>query len=352
MRNILKLGCNKNLFLIVPMIALFIKSSSYILNTIIYSICIIPLAIGLGETTSELTEYLGEKKGGFLAATIGNVPEIIMGLLALKLGMVSMAKSALIGSIVNNLLLVLGVSIFLGGVKYKEQRFHKRITKVNFLMLIVAIIAMIAVALLRNYSDISKMEIGNISLNISVVLIIVYILGVFFSLIFQKSQKELQPSKKFQDRKQAINLILKIAIYTIVLYFLCEDLIGNIEIFTKEYNISQGLIGMLLLPFLGNIGENISAIICAIKNKMNASLEIAVGSSIQVALLVTPILTIMSLIMGFELLLIFSMANILMILVAAFISFIVFADGKTNWFEGIALISVYIIILICYYYVA
>lgn len=351
MRNIQTLGFKK-LILVLPLISLIIYTGNNMLNIIIYSLGIIPLAFSLGNSTSELAEYLGEKKGGFLAATIGNIPEIIMGLWSLKLGMITMAKSALIGSIVNNLLLVLGLAILLGGIKHSEQRFHKKITKVNFLMLIIALIVMIAVGLLSHYEGITSGDVIDISFNLSIVLIIVYIIGMCFSLMFQRNEKSLKPAKKFENKSEAIKLILKIAFFTVILYFLCENLIENIQIYVENSSVSQGFIGIIVLPLLSNIGENISAIMCALKNKMNASLEIAVGSSIQVALLVTPILTIASIIMGFEVLLLFSVANILMMLVAAFVSFIVFADGKTNWFEGIALIAVYIIVVLCYYYVA
>lgn len=341
-------------FVMISIVFMFINTSSSLINTIIYSIAVIPIAILLGELTSKISEYIGEKRGGLLAATIGNFPELMMGMWSVSFGMLPMVKSALIGSIVSNMLLVLGISIFIGGIKYKEQTFNKIIARTNFNMFLLAMSAMVIMASLNGYSKIQLNTLIAISIKVSAVLIAVYILGLVFSLythsnLFVISEKKEEQVKK-TDIKYKHILILEIIISSILLFFISEKLIFNIKQVVDYYNLSQEFIGIILIPILGNIGENVSAIMCAAQNRVNMSVEIAIGSSIQIALFVTPLLIIFSYFMGMELTFVFTNFQILMSGIAVGMSFFVFQDGKTYWLEGAILIAIYAMITMAYYY--
>ena len=355
MMNILMKNLNKKTLLyIIPVILCFIKLPEGLLSTVIYATIIVPLAIMLGGLTSDISEYIGEKKGGLLAAGVGNIPEITMGIWAINYGMISMVKSALIGSIISNMLLVLGISIFFGGVKYKEQSFNKIVARTNFTMLILAMATMIVMASLNNYSSIVTEEILiNLSVKIGIVLIVVYILGLIFSLYTHSNLfigSDLESDSSLIKSKGFLKILLEIIVVAVILYFVSEKLIFNLSITVNQYNISQEFLGIILIPLLGNSGENFSAIMCAMKNKINLSLEIAIGSSIQISLFVTPLLIIFSFIMGVKMTLLFSGFQIIISVVAVLMSLLVFQDGKTYWFEGAVLIAIYMVVTLAYYY--
>jgi len=341
-------------FAALSFVLTFISTSSSLINTIIYSAAVIPLAILLGEFTSDISEYIGDKKGGLIAATVGNLPELMMGIWSIQLGMLPMVKSALIGSIISNMLLVLGVSIFFGGIKYKDQNFNKLVARTNFNMLLLAMSAIVVLASLNRYAELSTGAMISISLKVAVVLILVYILGLVFSLythgnLFVVSESSEEESTKPREIKF---IIIGIIICSVILYLLSEKLIVNIKGVVDTYNISQEFLGIILIPILGNIGENVSAIMCALKNKVNLSLEIAIGSSIQISLFVTPILMIFSYFTISPMNLIFTNFQIIIGLIGVGMSYFVFQDGKTYWFEGAILIAIYIMITLGYYYIA
>lgn len=334
----------------------FVNTTNVILGLVIHSIAIIPLAFMLGEFTSSISEYIGEKKGGLLTATLGNLPEIIMSIWSLRLGLISMVQAAMIGCIVNNMLLVLGVSILLGGMRYKHQTFNKNNAKTNFSMLLLAMSSMVVMACIDNYSIIRTETVIKISAAVSIILICVYLLGLVYSLythnnLILKGDKTENIETKKVDKRGLTKLFIKIIIISVAIYFLSEKLINDANVVIKNFNISEGFMGIILIPILGNIGENISAIMCAIKNKVNLSLEIAIGSGIQIALFATPVLVLIAFLLGIQIALVFSVLNIIIVGLAIFMSYIVFADGSTNWFEGTILIAVYIIITICYFFV-
>jgi Ca2+:H+ antiporter len=343
------------LFLIISTILTFIKTPFNILNTILYSIAVILLAILLGDFTSEISIYIGDKKGGLLAATIGNFPELMMGLWSIQLGMIPMVKSALIGSIISNMLLVLGISIFFGGIKYRDQRFNKLVARTNFNMLLLAMSALVVMASLNRYANLKNSVMISLSLKVSLVLVLIYVLGLIFSLythsnlfVLSESKEELEDERNKNPRAIIIGLVL----CSIILFFLSERLITSVKDIVNSYNISQEFLGIILIPILGNIGENVSAIMCALKNKVNLSLEIAIGSSIQISLFVTPILIMFAYFFGVPMTFIFSTFQIIISIIAVGMSFFVFQDGKTYWLEGAILIAIYIMITLAYYYLS
>lgn len=345
----------KYIYLIVAISLIFFQTTYPLVNTVLYSVVIVPLAITLGELTSIISEYIGEKKGGLLTAAIGNIPELTMGIWSIQFGMIPMVKASLIGSIISNMLLVLGISIFIGGIKYKEQKFNRIVARTNFSMLLLAMSTIIIVASLKQYNEsLSKVVLTSISIKVAVVLVIVYVLGLIFSLythgnLFIVSEQSIE-NRSIKNKKY-VRIILELIVISIILYFISERLIFNIKETVENYGLSQEFLGIILIPILGNAGENFSAIVCATKNKVNLSLEIAIGSSIQIALFVTPILMVLAYFIGVEMTLLFTGFQIIMALIAIVMAFIVFQDGKTYWFEGAILIAIYIIVTLAYYYV-
>ena len=343
------------IFTALSFVLTFITTSSSLLNSVIYSVAVIPIAILLGEFTSDISEYIGDKKGGLLAATIGNLPELMMGIWSIKYGMVPMVKSALIGSIISNMLLVLGVSIFFGGIKYRDQSFNKLIARTNFNMLLLAMSAIIVMASLNRYGMLSKAVMISLSVKVALVLIFIYILGLVFSLythgnLFVVSEPKAEEESKKTGKVRI--MIIGIILSSVLLYLLSERLISNIKSIVDTYKVSQEFLGIILIPILGNIGENVSAIMCSLKDKVNLSLEIAIGSSIQISLFATPLLMIFSYFTLSPMTLIFTNFQIIIALIAVGMSYFVFQDGKTYWLEGAILISIYVMITLGYYYIS
>lgn len=343
------------IFMILVIFLIFIRTSSSLLNTMIYSIAIVPLAILLGDQTTKISDYIGQKKGGLLAATVGNIPELMMGIWSIKYGMIALVQASLIGSIINNMLLGLGIAVVFGGFKFKEQNFNSIIARTNFNMLLLAMSSMIVIATLNRYSVVLDAVIVSISVKVAFLLIGIYILGLIFSLYTHNNLfviSEYIEEKKATVNKSVIESAVVLICISVLLYFTSEKLIYNIRDLTKDYNISQEFIGIILIPLLGNIGENVSTIMCAIQNKVDMSLEIAIGSSIQISLFVTPVLVVFSSFMGLNMTLLFPVFHIIMCGIAVGMSFLVFQDGKTYWLEGSILITSYMIITLAYYYIA
>lgn len=342
------------LTIVVSIAILFVNTKVPLINSILYSVSIIPLAIILGKETSKISDYIGEKKGGLLSATVGNVPELMMGLWAIRYGMLGMAKAGLLGAVITNMLLGLGIAIFCGGIKFKEQKFNKMIARTNFNMLLLAISAIIIIAALNKYSFIREQQMVNISAIVSILLISIYILGLIFSLythsnFFVVSQEKLELNNN--DKKETIRIFIILAFITLLLYFTSEKLIENINNIVNQYNVSQEFIGIILIPLLGAFGENASSIVCALNNKIDVSLETAIGSSIQITMFVIPILIISSLFMKLGMTLLFSTFQIIMLVLSMAMSYFVFQDGKTYWLEGGILVTTYVLITIAYYYI-
>ncbi|MBU3191108.1 calcium/proton exchanger [Clostridium bowmanii] len=349
------------IFIIVVIITMFISTSSSLVNTIIYSIAIVPLAILLGDQTTRISDYIGQKKGGLLAATVGNVPELMMGIWSIKYGMIPLVQASLIGSIINNMLLGLGIAVVFGGFKFRQQSFNSIIARTNFNMLLLAMSSMVVIATLNRYSVVVNSVLISISVKVAFLLIGIYILGLVFSLYTHNNlfvisedneeEKITIKEKRITINKKAVESTITLICISVLLYFISDKLIYNIRDFIKNYNISQEFIGIILIPFLGNIGENVSTIMSAMKNKVDMSLETAIGSSIQISLFVTPVLVIFSCFMGLNMTLLFPVFHIIMCGIAVGMSYLVFQDGKTYWLEGSILVTSYIIITLAYYYI-
>ncbi|WP_138205556.1 calcium/proton exchanger [Haloimpatiens lingqiaonensis] len=351
---------NKKVIIAVSLVVLLILLNTpyYIINIISSCMLVVILAVLLGDVTSNMSTYLGEKKGGMLAATIGNIPELMMGIWSVKYGMIPMAKAALLGSIISNMLLGLGIAVIVGGLKYREQRFNKIIARTNFNMLILAMSAIIIISALNRYTiyPLGKEALKSISVKVSLVLIFVYLLGLIFSFcthknLFLVDGEEVEEEERVENKLKLFLTVIKLIFIAVMLYFISEKLIFNVKTLVETKKVSQEFLGIILIPLLGNIGENVTTVMCALDNKINMSIETAIGSSIQISLFVTPLLTILSCVLLEPLTLVFSSFEIIISVLAIGMSFLVFQDGKSYWFEGAILGAVYIIITLAYYYI-
>lgn len=325
---------------------------SPIIGFITTSLAIIPLAGLMGEATEELSVYFGSRLGGFLNATFGNATELILAFFALKEGLLEVVKASIAGSILGNILLVLGLSMLAGGMKFKTQKFSRDSVNLSLSMLTVAIIGIIIPAVFTNSisaEDVNPLRYENLSIVISVIMLIIYIGSLYFSFythkdIFGTDHESLMG--KWSLRKSILVLVLA----TLGVAFESELLVASIEPMTEQLHLSNLFVGLIIIPIIGNAAEHSTAITTALKNKMDISVEIAVGSSLQIILFVAPILVLLSLIYT-PMALIFNKYELISLILAVVIANKVAYDGESNWLEGLQLVSVYIILSIACYIV-
>ncbi|MEO5720696.1 MAG: calcium/proton exchanger [Chthoniobacterales bacterium] len=323
------------------------------------AIGIIPVAGWIGRATEALAARVGAGIGGLLNATFGNAAELIIASIALSKGLTGVVKASITGSIIGNILLVLGLSILLGGTKYKEQRFNRTAARTSTISLSLAAIALIIPTVFHLASSASPdgwtpaLE-QQLSLAIAIVLFVTYFCVLWFSLKTHKQyfQGTEQHSSKKDDahgwsRAKAITVLI---ISTAFVALLSEFLVGTIESVRASVGVTEVFVGVIVVAIVGNAAEHSTAIIMALKNKMDLSVGIAVGSSLQIALFVAPVLVFLSYAFGRPMDLEFSLPEIFAVVASIYILFQISGDGETNWIEGVQLLSVYLILGVLFFY--
>jgi Ca2+:H+ antiporter len=327
--------------------------ASPILNFVAAAVGLIPLAGLIGEATEVLAIVSGPKIGGLLNATLGNVAELIITIVAIKAGLLDLVKASITGSIIGNLLLVLGTGVLLGGLKHGTQRFSRAHASTNATMLVLAVVALSVPSLFNhtlNGENLSAGPLEAISLGVAVVMIVLYALGLIFSLRATQSALTLTtPSEAPHWSVRTAFIVLAAA--TVAVVWLSEILVQSVEPVMAASGLSEFFLGIILIPILGNVAEHLVAVQVALKNKMELSLEIALGSSLQVALFVAPVLVFVSLLFGRQLNLVFNEFELLAVVAAVSVAALVSSDGETNWLEGAQLIAVYIILGVAFFFV-
>ena len=348
------------LLLIVP-IAIVLRFWPGAENPTALFICsaigIIPLAGWMGRATEVLATRMGEGAGGLLNATFGNAAELIIAVVALSKGLSGVVKASIAGSIIGNILLVLGLSILCGGTKYSEQRFNRTGARTSTISLSLAAIALIIptvfhVTAERSPSGWSPIMEQRLSLAIAVVLFITYFCVLGFSLkthrhFFQGTESELEEKDEHWSRGKAIMVLL---VSTAFVALLSEFLVGTIESIRATFGITETFVGIIVVAIIGNAAEHSTAILMALKNKMDLSVGIAIGSSLQIALFVAPLLLFVSYLLGKPMNLEFSQPEVFAVVASVYILFQISGDGETNWIEGVQLLSVYVILGILFFY--
>jgi Ca2+:H+ antiporter len=305
----------------------------------------------MGRATEQLAERLGEGIGGLLNATFGNAAELIIALAALRAGLHDVVKASIAGSIVGNILLVLGAAMLAGGLRYHEQKFSAAGARSQATMLILAAIALVAPAAFQVAAGTTAEGLVRLSVSISVILLLVYALYLVFALITHSSLfLGVEPEKK-EEHGSASRAASVLAIATVGIAWMSEILVGAIEPTAHEIGLSNVFVGVFLVAILGNAAEHATAISAALKNRMDLSLSIAIGSSVQVALFVAPVLVLASLFLGpAPMDLAFPGGLVLMVLLSVLITGQVAGDGRSDWLKGVQLLAVYVVLGLTFFF--
>lgn len=321
------------------------------------AIAIIPLAGWMGHATEEIAVVVGPSLGGLLNATFGNATELIIALIALNEGLITVVKSSITGSIIGNLLLVMGLSMLLGGIKFKEQDFQPVIARMNASSMNLAVIAiLLPTAVDFTSPSISEPTLQRLSVSVAVVLILVYGLTLLFSMkthaylydVGTAEEEGVEP-----EHHKEPNLALWVGVLlaaTLVVAVESEWLVGSLEVATAQLGLSKLFTGVILLPIIGNAAEHATAVTVALKNKMDLSLSVAVGSSMQIALFVAPVLVIAGWLMGQPMDLDFNNFELIAVAVSILIANSISSDGSSNWLEGTLLLATYTIIGLAFFF--
>ncbi len=323
------------------------------------AIAILPLASWLSTATEEIAVVLGSSWGGLLNATFGNATELIIAIVALNAGFTGVVKASITGSIIGNLLLVMGLSMFLGGLRYKEQEFQPTMARLNASVMNLAVVA-ILLPTAANFTSagISEEVLQKLSIAVAIVLIVVYCLTLLFSMkthayLYDVGKSEADDAAAAEGHPQEINLKLWIAVLlgvTLLVALESELLVGTLEEATAQLGLTQLFTGVILLPIIGNAAEHTTAITVAMKNKMELSVSVAVGSSMQIALFVAPLLVIIGWFMGQPMDLNFNPFELVAVAVAVLIANSISSDGRSNWLEGTLLMATYAILGFAFYF--
>lgn len=344
------------------------------------AVSILPLAGLIGEATEEIAVELGPSWGGLLNATFGNAVELIIALMALKEGLVDVVKASITGSIISNLLLVMGVSMLLGGLKYKVQNFQPVIARVNASAMNLAVIAILlptTIDLTTAAMDDSTIQ--TLSNAVAVILIVVYGLSLLFSMkthaylydvglaettakprnrhlaaaaIADSDASDLKAEEDNEGDDESSRLWLWIGVLlvtTVVVAFESELLVNNLVKATDQLGLTQLFTGVILLPLFGNAAEHISAVTVAVKNKMDLSVSVAMGSSLQIALFVAPVLVLAGWVLHQPMTLDFGPLDLVAVGVSVLIANSISGDGRSNWLEGALLIAAYLVLGLAFY---
>ena len=324
---------------------------------------IIPLAGLMGTSTEHLAEHYGAGIGGLLNATFGNAAELIIGLVALKAGLLDVVKASITGSIIGNALLVLGASMIAGGMKFETQRFNRTAVSIGTTLLVLSTIGLIIPAIFHMLvAGTPEAHEQELSLEIAIVLFVCYILSLVFSL---RTHSHLYTGEGDEETDDALEeamggsheqpwsqkkSIIVLIIATILVAVLSEFLVGAVEHTAKAWGMSDVFIGVILVAIVGNAAEHSTAVLMALKNHMDLAINIAIGSSIQIALFVAPLLVFCGYLFDQPMNLLFTTFEVLAVSISAWIVVLISSDGESTWLEGVMLLAVYLILGMAFYY--
>ncbi len=318
-------------------------------------LAIIPLAGWLGHATEHLAARTSETLGGLLNATFGNAAELIIALIALQKGLYEVVKASLTGSIIGNILLVLGAACLAGGFKHKTLSFSAAGARTQSSMLTLAAIALILPAVFHALAGPAGLAVeGGLSMEISIVLMLTYFASLLFSLRTHKhlfeNAAEVEHAHNEAPWSTAKSLVI-LAGSTALVAWMSEILVGSVEFAAKELGMTSVFVGVIVVAIVGNAAEHSTAILMAMKNRMDLALGIALGSSLQIALFVAPLLVMASHFLGPRPMdLVFTPAEVVAVVLAVAIVGQISGDGESNWLEGVQLLAVYVIMGIVFYF--
>ena len=335
----------------------YVFHSSGIAVFIASSLAIIPLAGLMGRATEQLAERLGEGVGGLLNATFGNAAELIIAIMALRAGFHDLVKASITGSIIGNILLVFGLGAVWGGLKHASQTFNRTAASLGATLLVLSAIGLVVPAIFHHLAGAGAVVLEReLSFEIALVLMATYLLSLVFTL---RTHRHLyvgdagphglhEIDAELGSTKQALLLLLA---STAGVALMSELLVGAVEEAAEAFGMSEVFVGVILVALIGNAAEHSTAVLMAGKNKMDAAINIAVGSSIQIALFVAPLLVFLSYVMGPQPMdLIFTTLEVVAVAIAVAIMALISQDGESHWMEGVQLLAVYVILGIAFYF--
>ena len=309
------------------------------------ALALIGLAWVLGQATESLGHHAGPRIGGVLNATFGNAAELIITIFALAAGLTTVVKASIIGSIIGNVLLVLGASLLIGGLKNGAQTFSATIAGINASML-----AIVAAALsLPTIFAATNPGQGPATLSVEVAVVMFILYGLYLLFYLRSPEGGVATGEGHAPFGRTASLVVLFA-STAAVAFASEAFVGAIQPLTEEYDISELFVGVIIVPIVGNIAEHIVGVQIAYKNNMDFSMAISLGSSIQVALLVTPILVFLGPLLGHPLRLVFTPLELGALGAAVVVTGFVALDGRSNWLEGAMLCGVYVIAALAFFF--
>jgi Ca2+:H+ antiporter len=332
------------IFIPISLLGEFCKFSQPLIF-VFSALAIIPLAGIMGEATESIAYFAGNRIGGFLNATFGNATELIIAFFAMKAGLSDVVKASIAGSVIGNILLVLGLSMLAGGLKFKTQHFNQKVIDVTSSMLLFAVIGLIIPAVFTQTVDTKLLTTRYEGLSVVVALIMftIYILSLVFSFFSHKDLYVTEAEEGEAPKWSLIKSIMILVIATIFIGIESEVFVGTVEPMTKAMHLSEFFVGIILVPIIGNAAEHSTAVMMAMKNKMNVAIEIALGSSLQIILFVTPVLIILSLFFT-PMSIVFNTFELVALFLSVIIANKLASDGESNWLEGVQLIAAYIIL--------
>ena len=309
------------------------------------ALALVGLAWVLGQATESLGHHAGPRVGGILNATFGNAAELIITIFALAAGLTTVVKASIIGSIIGNVLLVLGASLLLGGLKNGAQTFSATIAGINASML-----AIVAAALsLPTIFAATNPGQGPATLSVAVAVVMFALYVLYLLYYFRSPEGGVATGEGHAPFGWVASLVVLLA-STAAVAFTSEAFVGAIEPLTEEYGISELFVGVIIVPIVGNIAEHVVGVQIAYKNNMDFSMAISLGSSIQVALLVTPILVFIGPLLGHPLRLVFTPLELGALAAAVVVTGFAALDGRSNWLEGAMLCGVYLIGALAFFF--
>lgn len=344
------------LFIFVP-VAIFLEYGLHMTGFPVFAsaaLAIVPLAGVMGRATEQLAERLGEGVGGLLNATFGNAAELIIAIVALRAGLHDLVKASITGSIIGNILLVFGASALYGGIKFETQRFNQVAASLGATMLMLSAIGLVVPAIFHSIAGANPTaREGALSFEISLVLIVTYVLSLFFTLKTHRHLYSGSAGDREVDHPHAsiTRALVSLLVATIGVAVMSEMLVGAVGEAADELGMNSVFVGVILVAIIGNAAEHSTAILMAGKNKMDVAINIAVGSSIQIALFVAPVLVFLSYMMGpHPMDLIFTQLEVLSIALSVGIMAFISHDGETHWMEGVQLLAVYTMLGLAFYF--
>ena len=316
---------------------------------------IIPLAAFMGRATEHLAGRMGSGIGGLLNATFGNAAELIIALIALRAGLYDVVKASITGSIIGNILLVLGLAVFAGGLKHARQTFNRTSAGIGATFLVLSAIGLVVPAIFHHIvRGTAAARERQMSLEIAIVLFALYIASLFFSL---KTHRHLYTGESAGhghaaagDAWSTRKSVIVLAVATVGVALMSEALVGAVAATASSLGFTEVFVGVILVAIIGNAAEHSTAILMAMKNQMDLAVNIAIGSSIQVALFVAPVLVFASYALGRPMDLVFSTFEVVAVTIAAGVATLVALDGESNWMEGAQLLGVYAILGLAFYF--